>query len=283
MYYKADKKQLSLRNGLLLALLCLLFSCSTNHRPAPVVVLEGSNSKPSYKKPKTTMGIHSSTYKVKKGETLYSIAWRSGKDVKTLAQLNNLSPPFNIYPDQILRLTAKSGKSKVRTNNNTKTVKKVLTTSEKVVANQTLQEYGESSGEKFDNVEVPSLKQKVDSWGWPVKGKIIKKFSSSAIGNKGINIAGRHGQPVKAAAAGLIVYAGNALRGYGNLIIIKHNDDYLSAYAHNDQLLVKEQQQVKRGQVIAKMGNTGSDKTMLHFEIRFRGKSVNPLRYLPKK
>jgi len=131
------------------------------------------------------------------------------------------------------------------------------------------------------DVKIPSLTQKVNKWVWPVKGKIISSFSHGTQGNKGINIAGKKGKLIKAAADGLIVYAGNGLRGYGNLIIIKHNDDYLSAYAHNDKLLVKEQQTVKASQVIAQMGNTDTNRTMLHFEIRFRGKSVNPQRYLP--
>ena len=98
-----------------------------------------------------------------------------------------------------------------------------------------------------------------------------------------MDIAGKKGQNIVSAANGKVVYAGNALRGYGNLIIIKHNDDYLSAYAHNDQLLVKETQKVKAGQVIAKMGNTDSDRVNLHFEIRYRGEAVNPYNYLPKK
>ncbi|HCK8897074.1 TPA: protein-L-isoaspartate(D-aspartate) O-methyltransferase [Salmonella enterica subsp. enterica serovar Typhi] len=102
-------------------------------------------------------------------------------------------------------------------------------------------------------------------------------------GNKGIDIAGSKGQAIVATADGRVVYAGNALRGYGNLIIIKHNDDYLSAYAHNDTMLVREQQEVKAGQKIATMGSTGTSSTRLHFEIRYKGKSVNPLRYLPQR
>ncbi len=260
----------------------MLLSCAERTRPAPVVSLAGKAAGSTVNK----STIKSKQYKVKSGETLYSIAWRSGKDVRTIASLNRLSPPYRIYPGQILVLTDKGSKTvasaKVSSKILVKTKQPAQKISKKVVANQKTQAYGEESGGKFTNVRVPSLTQKVRSWMWPVSGKIISSFSSSAKGNKGIDIAGNKGKPIKAAADGLVVYAGNALRGYGNLIIIKHNDDYLSAYAHNESLLVKEQQRVKAGKVIAKMGNSGTDRTMLHFEIRFRGKSVNPTRYLPK-
>ncbi|WP_046305397.1 peptidoglycan DD-metalloendopeptidase family protein [Blochmannia endosymbiont of Camponotus (Colobopsis) obliquus] len=121
----------------------------------------------------------------------------------------------------------------------------------------------------------------VSSWQWPTDGKIVDYFSSIEGGNKGIDISGSLGQPVLAAANGKVVYAGNALRGYGNLIIIQHNNDYLSAYAHNELILVNEHQKVKAGQKIATMGHTETNFVKLHFEIRYKGKSVNPLFYLP--
>ena len=121
------------------------------------------------------------------------------------------------------------------------------------------------------------------AWQWPTQGNVIQGFSNSDGGNKGIDISGSRGQAVKAAASGRVVYAGNALRGYGNLIIIKHNDDFLSAYAHNDKILVSDQQEVKAGQEIAKMGSTGTNAVKLHFEIRYKGKSVDPVRYLPRR
>src|SRR5690606_20518430 len=114
---------------------------------------------------------------------------------------------------------------------------------------------------------------KVDTWVWPAKGRVVSRFSSSDNGNKGIDIAGQRGQDVNATAAGKVVYAGNALRGYGNLVIIKHNDDYLSAYAHNDRVLVREQDTVTAGQKIALMGSSGTNNVRLHFEIRYKGKS----------
>ena len=121
------------------------------------------------------------------------------------------------------------------------------------------------------------------AWQWPTQGNVIQGFSNSDGGNKGIDISGSRGQEVKAAASGRVVYAGNALRGYGNLIIIKHNDDFLSAYAHNDKILVSDQQEVNAGQEIAKMGSTGTNAVKLHFEIRYKGKSVDPVRYLPRR
>ena len=121
--------------------------------------------------------------------------------------------------------------------------------------------------------------EKVD-WSWPAKGRIVTGFSEAA-NLKGIDIAGAAGQPVAASAGGKVVYAGTGLRGYGKLIIVKHNGMYLSAYAHNKEILVKEGQQVTKGQKIAEMGNTDADQVKLHFEIRRHGKPVDPLRYLP--
>ena len=121
------------------------------------------------------------------------------------------------------------------------------------------------------------------AWQWPTSGNIIQGFSNTDGGNKGIDISGSRGQAVKAAASGRVVYAGNALRGYGNLIIIKHNDDFLSAYAHNDKILVTDQQEVKAGKEIEKMGSSGTNTVKLHFEIRYKGKSVDPVRYLPRR
>ena len=123
--------------------------------------------------------------------------------------------------------------------------------------------------------------EKISKWLWPAKGRIIKNFSAGDQGNKGIDIAGQRGQPVSSTANGTVVYSGNALKGYGNLVIIKHNDNYLSAYAHNERLLVHQEQSVTAGQKIATMGSSGTNSVLLHFEIRYQGKSVNPKRYLP--
>ncbi|MBU2894321.1 peptidoglycan DD-metalloendopeptidase family protein [Colwellia sp. D2M02] len=269
----------------------LLSACSTRNDPAPVIGMYGGVPL----KERVKNSITTSEYIVKKGETLYSIAWRANSDVRQIAQLNKISSPYRIFPGQKLFLTEKSPKkttedsknkpstkksSKGSSTANKKSTKKVLATTKK-------QAYGKNvTGGKVYQKSIPENKgfsQKIHRWQWPVKGKVIDYFSNQAQGNKGIDIAGRRGTNIKAAADGKVVYAGDALRGYGKLIIIKHNDDYLSAYAHNDKLLVKEQQVVKGGKVIAKMGDTDSVKVMLHFEIRFRGKSINPLKYLPKK
>ncbi|OAM52667.1 peptidase M23 [Methylovorus sp. MM2] len=118
------------------------------------------------------------------------------------------------------------------------------------------------------------------NWGWPTTGKVVAQFTDASDG-KGIDIAGTQGQAVIAAAAGKVIYSGSDLRGYGKLVIIKHNNTYLSVYAHNNQVLVKEGQQVSKGQKISEMGNTDADRVKLHFEIRRQGKSVDPEKYLP--
>ncbi|HET9472038.1 MAG TPA: peptidoglycan DD-metalloendopeptidase family protein, partial [Usitatibacter sp.] len=120
-------------------------------------------------------------------------------------------------------------------------------------------------------------KEDVD-WMWPAKGKVIAPFAEAT---KGMDIAGKRGSPVVAAAAGRVIYADAGLRGYGKLVIIRHNDTWLSAYAHNDNILVKEQQEVKKGQKIAEMGSTDADQVKLHFEIRRQGKPVDPAKVLP--
>jgi lipoprotein NlpD len=156
-----------------------------------------------------------------------------------------------------------------------------LPKSTKVVAQQNQKRYGQNQQiEESEKTGKGTSNRNVSQWLWPVKGPILAKFSYQEHGNKGLDIGGAVGTPIKATAAGQVVYAGNALRGYGNLVIIKHNDDFLSAYAHNHRLLVKERDQVVAGQTIAEMGNTDAERVQLHFEIRFRGQSVDPLKYL---
>lgn len=276
------------RNFLIVLLLVFgLFGCSSRQSPAPVVESNTTVAVGS----KVKAGIKTARYIVKKGETLYSIAWRANSDVRTIASLNKLAPPYRIFPGQELILSQKYAKASNNKTSSKKSNKSTGTTSKnsnkKAIASNKKQEYGETaSGQKTSKKPASTatkFSQKIKRWQWPVKGKVIATFSTAPQGNKGIDIAGRRGDRIKAAADGRVVYAGSALRGYGKLVIVKHNDDYLSAYAHNDQILVKEQQQVKAGDVIAKMGDTGAQRVMLHFEVRFRGKSVNPLKYLPKR
>jgi lipoprotein NlpD len=259
-----------------------------------------------------------STYTVKRGDTLFYIAWITGNDFRDLAQRNSVQAPYGLEVGQTLQVGNATGTpltpgnsvsaADVTAQNNS--VKPAQNTSA-VVASQPTITYSEDSGEQSANKMLPNNKPSatvvtapvtapvvsstvptassssssapISSWRWPADGKVIENFSSSEGGNKGIDIAGSKGQAIIATADGRVVYAGNALRGYGNLIIIKHNDDYLSAYAHNDTMLVREQQEIKAGQKIATMGSTGTSSTRLHFEIRYKGKSVNPLRYLPQR
>jgi lipoprotein NlpD len=219
------------------------------------------------------------------GDTLYSIAWESGQDYRELAKWNQISPPYTIKPGQTLRVlpptentqaTAKSNATskdtnKITTNSSSKTGKAVASTDRPKAIKNTRTVPSYASG-----------KTPVGSWAWPADGQLLKRYSDSGSG-KGLDIGGKHGQPIRAAAGGRIVYQGSGLRGYGQLIIIKHSDEFLSAYAHNDKIYVKEGDVVKRGQKIADMGSTGTDRVKLHFEIRRQGVPTDPLKYLPKR
>jgi len=257
-----------------LFLMVLVASCSSRKTPAPVIETHGAV--PLSQKIKNS--LKATQYIVKKGETLYSIAWRSGIDVREIAKLNNIRSPYHIYPGQNLDLVNQLVTSVKKPLQNSKGNIDNVKVVKKPIAKRKNQGYGGFVDKKSSDVN-----QKVRKWKWPTEGKVITYFSSSQQISKGINIAGRRGQPVLSTADGIVVYAGDALSGYGKLIIVKHNEDYLSAYAHNDLILVKEQQTVKAGDKIAKMGSTDADKVMLHFEVRFRGKSVNPMKYLSKK
>ncbi|MCT4708524.1 murein hydrolase activator NlpD [Enterobacteriaceae bacterium H11S18] len=261
-----------------------------------------------------------STYTVKRGDTLFYIAWITGNDFRDLAQRNNVAAPYGLEVGQTLQVGSSTGTPITGGNAVTQadaTAQGVnnpaAQNSSAVVASKPTITYSEDSGEQSANKMLPnnnpaattvtapvtapvvsstttaptasstSDSAPISTWRWPTDGKVIENFSATEGGNKGIDIAGSKGQAIIATASGRVVYAGNALRGYGNLIIIKHNDDYLSAYAHNDTMLVREQQEITAGQKIATMGSTGTSSTRLHFEIRYKGKSVNPLRYLPQR
>ena len=204
---------------------------------------------------------------VNKGETLYSIAWQYGYDVREVATWNRIRRPYTIYPQQKLRVkppvvAPKSPKK----SNKSEQGKQVVTNKNRVEQPQ--------KGNKHD---------KKISWQWPTTGNIIGSFSARESGKKGLDIAGKKGQPVYAASGGQVVYSGNGLRGYGNLVIIQHDDTFFSAYAHNHRIYVKEKEEVKKGQHIADMGSSEADRAMLHFEVRRDGIPVDPKRYLPKR
>lgn len=217
-----------------------------------------------------------SVYKVKKGDTLYSISFRYGMDYKELAEINHIRSPYNIYVDQ--KIYFKQTKKAVSQN---KPV--VKQRSETKATSTKWQPAPQTKQSKPAITTANSSANQNLNWRWPTTGKVISTYSISSPGRKGIDIAGRSGQAVIASASGKVVYSGNGLARYGNLLIIKHNDVYLSAYAHNKTLLVKEGQYVKAGQNIATLGRSGAQQDQLHFEIRRNGKPVDPLRFLPKQ
>lgn len=219
------------------------------------------------------------THSIVAGETLFSIAWRYGLKYEDLAKYNKISKPYRIYPGQVIRLDLpKAG---------------IVGASSRAVAGRTQGSKPTSAYSKNNSSKNQSLKnskaQKSSTWNgtlvwhWPAKGAILRRFSGANTLDKGIDISGKLGEPVLAAASGQIVYAGSGLRGYGKLLIIRHNDSFLSAYAHNEKLLVKEGDSVKAGQRIADMGSSGTDKVKLHFEIRREGSPEDPLKYLPRR
>jgi lipoprotein NlpD len=209
-----------------------------------------------------------------------------GKTLGSWQKNNSIPSPYTIFPGQNISLLPKPEKTKRDvnyTNSSKKSIKK-LQKNNKILKKELdppkQREYVQKqASNKISNTK--RLSSSKVKWFWPAQGKITKRFSNKENGYKGLQITNRKGASVLAAAQGTVVYAGNALRGYGSLIILKHNDDYLSAYAHNSKLLVKEKQKVKAGQKIAEIGNSESPVTALRFEIRYRGQAVNPAKYLP--
>ena len=190
---------------------------------------------------------------VRSGETLFTIAWRYGRDHKDLARWNNLGDGSLIYPGQLIKLNPPGP----------------TTTGSSRVSRP---------------APLPSIPAGPSpAWAWPTRGKVEVEFGHRPGAGTGLLVGGRAGQPVVAAADGRVVYAGGGLIGYGQLIIIKHNDTYLSAYGHNASLLVKEGQTIRKGQRIATMGEGPGQQPRLHFEIRRNGKPVNPRQYLPAR
>ncbi|WP_202560326.1 peptidoglycan DD-metalloendopeptidase family protein [Alcanivorax sp. DP30] len=254
--------------------LVLMSGCSASL--APVVDIYGQDSRQR----KVTSGTH----QVREGETLYSIAWRYGWDYRELGAANNIPAPYTIFPGQRISLALKpaasgsvskpkpvAGSSSGSGSASSKPVSKPAP-----VAKPTSSKPAVSSGSGARTVGPVT-------WRWPASGTVVEPFSASSSGRKGIAISGRAKSPVIAAADGRVVYRGSGLTGYGNLLILKHNDRWLSAYAHNDSMLVKEGDVVKSGQKIATMGATGTYRTQLHFEIRRDGKPVDPMQYLPRQ
>lgn len=257
-------------------------------QPATVVTLS-SPSRLLGDRSITTAGY----YRVQPGDTLSRIAKLHSYTVEQLAKNNHLIAPYRLYPGQPIklgypaaasiptRLVAKTNDSQAKKNQEQlrSLPTKRLSSAQAPVKNSP----AVNSTATLSPKPSPAPSCKAPQWHWPTQGKIIEPFSQADGGNRGIDMAGDHGQAVYSSAEGRVVYAGNALHGYGHLLIIKHSEDWLSAYAHNDTLLVREQQTIKAGQKIATMGSSGTHSVRLHFEIRHKGKSVNPLHYLPQR
>ncbi|MFI3156620.1 MAG: peptidoglycan DD-metalloendopeptidase family protein [Methylococcaceae bacterium] len=239
---------------------------------------------------------------VKKGDTLFAISRIYQLNYRQLAQWNRIAPPYTLEigkairlsdPDSVNLPTDDRRDTGAQTATNRISSQKQSATSLDNSSNPTynppyksqtlknIAEKYESNSEKKSIISIDNKNMLKLNFQWPIKGKILKSFSPAD--NKGIDIAGEMGQDVSAAEAGKVVYSGQSLIGYGNLLIIKHNDLYLSAYANNSQLLIEEGRTVEKGEVIAKVGQAGSNKTSLHFEIRKNGKPVNPLILLPER
>jgi len=213
---------------------------------------------------------------VEPGETLYSIGWLYGQDYRELAEWNGISAPYTVKSGQRLRVIPGGAVMAVKPSLK-------VTTSARATLPNPMAKKPVVKREAGSQVSLKSSADNMDiSWQWPTQGRVLHYFSHSKL-NKGINIVAERGQPIHAAASGKVVYSGTGMVGMGNLIIVNHSTQYLSAYAHNDVNLVKEGQQVKRGELIARMGRSGADQVMLHFEIRREGKPVDPMKFLPAK
>ena len=230
-------------------------------------------------------------YLVQRGDTLYSVAFRLGMDYRTLAAINDIDAPYVIQVSQRLKTVpserasvvppaAPENAAQASTPATPATTAKATPAQPKAAATVS----APSTGSSQSTVSAPAAKMTnapVSAWVWPADGKVSRGFSDES--HKGIDIPGERGAPVMATAAGVVVYSGTGVTGYGALLIVKHNDTYLSAYGHNDALLVAEGTRVESGQVIAHMGSSSADSVKLHFEIRRNGRPVNPTALLPAR
>lgn len=255
----------------------IISACSSRFEPAPVQTLSTKTASSN-----NLTEITGERYTVQAGDTLFAIAFYSGNTYRELAKINNLSAPYDIQIGQTLRLNATPKKS--ITNENIDVKQTDLKLSNSSIDHTSTQEYGGNKEQKHRKIQAKNLKTSIkpynSGWIWPAVGKRKIATVGTDGSNRGLDIHGKLGSEVLAARGGRVVYAGNALKGYGNLVIIKHDDQYLSAYAHNDKILVSEQTYVEQGQKIATMGQSGASEVMLHFEIRKKGKSRDPFLYL---
>ncbi|HSS06101.1 MAG TPA: peptidoglycan DD-metalloendopeptidase family protein [Rhodanobacteraceae bacterium] len=279
--------------------------------PAPVEdrsINPSSRSHAASAAPKTAAPA-SGTYRVERGDTLYSIAFRHGIDYRELAEWNGIAPPYTIYPGRELRLSSPRGAARPIAQTSpppptaappppvTRTTQPNPPPFEPVVA----QPPPSTNAGTPSHVGSPTAPPPIAAtppppapsdtaaasgdvaWRWPADGQVVGSYVVGDPMRQGIDIAGKSGAPVRAAADGTVVYSGNGLIGYGELIIVKHNPAFLSAYGHNRKRLVQEGDRVKAGQTIAEMGSSSANRDELHFEIRRNGKPSNPLDYLPHR
>ncbi|MEE9446610.1 MAG: peptidoglycan DD-metalloendopeptidase family protein, partial [Arenicellales bacterium] len=212
------------------------------------------------------------SYRVKGGDTLHLISFRTGIAYQKLAEWNEIASPYKIYVGDELSLRAPL-----------KRIKKPTQTA-KVKAGKTTKKRPVKTNSKLASkpIKIAKLPKSVSKWQWPAAGKLVQTYSKNKA-QYGIKIAAKRNSAVRSAAAGQVVYAGDGIKGYGELVIVKHSEKFISAYAHNNAILVKEGERVTAGQPVAKMGSTGTRGVKLHFEIRKNGNPVNPLKYLPLK
>ena len=267
--------------------LALLASCGTQ-RPAPVVDRSGSatarGDKPATAAPATpARTAKDGVYTVQRGDTLFSVASSFGVDARELARWNGIGETAVLTVGQALRVTPPPATATVTpvTPSGTAEVRPLPLPGESTSPPPAATLPPATAPNAKPEAAKPVVPELSVPWQWPAPGKVLEAFDETR--NKGIDIAGNDGDPVSAAADGEVVYVGSALRGYGNLVIVKHNEEFISAYAHNRQILVKQGQAIKRGQRIAEFGRSDADRVKLHFEIRRQGKPVDPLRYLPAR
>lgn len=242
----------------------LLAACGSSR----VVHEDGARPTPRVSAPK-----YGASAVVRRGDTLYRIATSNGLSPLDLAMWNNVPPPYTIYPGQRLRLYPGGTRGA--------TAAAMPRAQARTPSRSVLRPADAPARPPAAAAATPAISN--IAWRWPAEGELITRFVAGEPTRQGIDIAGNGGAPVRAAGDGAVVYSGSGLVGYGELIIVKHNDAWLSAYGHNRARMVNEGQLVKAGQQIAEMGRSGAARDMLHFEIRYNGKPVDPLQYLPKQ
>lgn len=311
------KAPVSLRFASLLSFFALLSGCASN-TPAPVVdrsVSQQAGESSAASAPAAERVARKGYYIVRQGDTLYRIALDNGQAYRDLAAWNALEDPNRIEIGQELRIAppeaegglavavAKpigmvTGVEQRALDGNSEVIKAQPKAGREPYSDESLARLSRAAENGVARVELApetkvdpkpetkaaALSPKGDDdlqWIWPASGKVVGQFVEGA--SKGLDILGKKGDPVQAASDGKVVYSGSGLRGYGQLLIVKHNNTFLTAYAHNSRILVKEGQTVSRGQKIAEMGDTEADQVKLHFEVRRQGKPVDPLKHLPPR